>query len=96
MTAAIAGRIASGRAYRKHVALEGEYREITSPDEFAALIEDVIANPDATKVLPHGRHASWQFRSRTVVIVNPRHPDGGTAFRPSAGRAYFDRLRSEE
>jgi hypothetical protein len=88
----LAKRIASGHAFREHVMARGEYPGIASPDQFADLIDGVIANPDASRPLRHGRYAYWQQKTQTVVIVDPSHPDGGTAFRPAAGRAYYDRL----
>ena len=47
-----------------------------------------------------GMHrGSWRYRRKernnaeqTVVIVDPNNPDGGTAFRPAAGKQYFDEL----
>ncbi len=89
----LAQRIAGGHAYRKHVVALGEYPSITNPDRFAELIEDVITHPDASKPLRNGRHAFWQHATQTVVIVDPKHPDAGTAFRPPTGKAYYDRLR---
>ena len=88
----LARRIANGHAYRKHVVTRGEYPSITSPWQFAPLIDDVMTNPDASKSLRYGRVAYWQQKAQTGVIVDPAHPDGGTAFRPTTGRAYYDRL----
>ena len=89
----MARRIASGHAFRKHVVRQGEYPSITSSEQFARLIDDVLTNPDATKTLLDGRRAFWKRKARTVVILDPGHPDGGTAFRPTAGKAFFDRLQ---
>lgn len=38
-------------------------------------------------ILGGGRTAFW--RDGTVVIRNPRAPDGGTAFQPTDGYDYF-------
>ena len=48
-------------------------------------------NPDEQKALSSGRQAYW--KGNTVVITNPKATDGGTAFRPTAGKAYYDSLR---
>lgn len=88
----LARRIAGGNAYQKHVVGRGEFPEVTGVEQFAALIADVIANPDARRSLPGGRDAYWQERTRTVVVVNPNDPDGGIAFRPDSERRYMDRM----
>jgi filamentous hemagglutinin len=46
-----------------------------------------------TNQLPSNRLAYWNDQEQTVVIVNPHDPDGGTAFRPDDGKAYFDDLK---
>lgn len=88
----VAEQLAKGHAYDKHVVDDAEYPEIDSRSAFADLVEDVMTSPDATKPLPGDRQASWQAKTRTVVILNPKDPDGGTAFRPAQGKAYFDDL----
>jgi filamentous hemagglutinin len=50
-------------------------------------------NPSAFRELRNGRSAFWDDATGTVVIRNPSAVDGGTAFRPTNGRAYFDGLR---
>ncbi len=88
----LARRIANGHAFRRHVLVRKEYPPITSHEQFAALIYDVITNPDDTRSLPRGRYAYWQEETQTLVITDPGQRDGGTAFRPTTGKAYFDRL----
>lgn len=61
--------------------------------QFAQHIENVVKNPTSTKELSNGRSAYWDQSTGTVVIRNPKASDGGTAFRPVNGRAYFDNLR---
>jgi len=56
-SAGIAERIAAGHAFDKHVVQLGEYPDVTSPTEFAILIEQVLTNPEATRALQHGRRA---------------------------------------
>ncbi len=91
LRAQLAGdEIAGGHAYEKHVIEQGEYPEITGPEEFARLIEDVIVNGQP-KTLGGGRSAYWY--DGTIVIRNPRAGDGGTAFRPVDGYDYFLAVR---
>ncbi len=87
--------IAGGHAFDKHVLQQGEFRGlgIRTRAQFAKHVESVINNPSASRQLSSGRTAYWDDASSTVVIRNPRAIDGGTAFQPISGRAYFDRLR---
>lgn len=90
MSSSIARRIAKGHAWTSHKA---EFPEFANDAEFARHIDAIMTNPSALKKLARGRTAYWDDQSRTVVIHDPKHPDLGTAFRPSAGRAYFDNMR---
>ncbi|CNG77116.1 putative adhesin/hemolysin precursor [Yersinia frederiksenii] len=87
--------IANGHAYEKHVVQQNEFTElgIKTKEQFARHIENVVKNPTSTKELSGGRSAYWDQSTGTVVIRNPKPGDGGTAFRPVNGRAYFDNLR---
>jgi filamentous hemagglutinin len=87
--------IAGGHAFEKHVLQEGAFEGlgISTRDQFARHIENVINNPTATRQLSGGRTAYWDDATNTVVIRNPRSADGGTAFQPVNGRAYFDALK---
>jgi hypothetical protein len=87
----VARKIARGHAYDKHVIERREFPEISSLDEFERLIDGVMNNYDAAKSLSKGRRAYW--KDDIVVITNPADPDGGTAFRPVNGKAYYDNLR---
>jgi len=90
-TRRIARNVSKGHAYDKHVMEQAEYPVIRSPEEFGELIEYVMNNPTEKKAgLLGGRTAYWHDPSGTIVFRNPRHPDGGTVFRPSEGRAYFE------
>ena len=75
--------IAGGHAFGKHV---GEFPGITTRQQFARHIEDVVSN-GVMRPLERGRSAYWQ--NGTVVIRNPNAVDGGTAFRPTNGYDYF-------
>ena len=90
--AAIAQKIAAGHAYDKHVVAEGQFPGIASRTAFAALIQGIIEHPTASRPLTSERTAWWDEASGTVVIANPHDRDGGTCFKPRAGRAYFDNL----
>jgi Pretoxin HINT domain len=87
-----ADEISSGHAFDKHVLVQGEFPGITTRSQFAQRIESAIRNGEA-KSLTGGRTAWWDPGSGTVVIRNPGAVDGGTAFVPTNGRAYFDGLR---
>jgi hypothetical protein len=87
--------IAGGHAFEKHVLNQGEFKSlgIRTREQFAGHIENVLNNPTASRQLRDGRSAHWHESTGTVVIRNPRDTDGGTAFQPTGGRAYFDGLR---
>ena len=86
--------ISKGHAFNKHVLKKGEFQGlgIRTRKQFAEHIEKVIMKPTATKNLDRGRTAYWDKKTGTVVIRNPKDPDGGTAFRPDEGIKYFDGL----
>ena len=85
-------RIAGGHAYDKHLE---EFADlgISTDSQFAQHVEQVMTNPSEMRVLTNGRTAYWDARTGTVVIRDPARVDGGTAFRPTQGKAYFDDLR---
>ena len=87
-------QIAGGHAWDKHA---GEFQGlgITTEEQFAHHVDDVVRNAAVSDVksLSRGRTAYWDGRSGTVVIHNPGASDGGTSFRPTAGRDYFDGLK---
>ncbi len=91
----IGKEISGGHAFVKHVLQQGEFKElgIQSRAQFARHIEAIVNNPTATRHLSSSRVAYWHEATKTVVIRNPRAIDGGTAFQPNNGRAYFDNLR---
>lgn len=89
-----AEEIAKGHAFDKHVIEQNEFRgSITTQQQFADQIENILKHPSATKQLLNGRSAYWDDASGVVVIRNPGAPDGGTAFKPTNGKAYFNNLR---
>ena len=86
-----ARKIAEGHAFDKHVVQQGEYPEISTREEFADLIAEVMSNPTVSKSLQGGRTGYWHYDLQTVVVTDPYSSDGGTAFRPSEGREYYDK-----
>ena len=87
-----AERIANGHAYEKHC---GELNNLSRAD-FTSIIFDTLVHPFRAKKLPKGRSAYWNEKEQFIVIVNPSEPDGGTAFRPDTGIAYFTQLKEED
>lgn len=83
----IARKIANGHAYTNHA---HEFSGVKDKDQFAQHIDQMMKS-GIKKQLSRGRVAYWY--GGTVVITNPNNPDGGTAFRPSRGREYFNNLR---
>jgi filamentous hemagglutinin len=88
-----AEEIANGHAFEKHVIQQKEFgNSISTPQEFAKIIEDTLNNPSAMKQLGNGRSAYWNDSLGMVVIRNPNASDGGTAFKPTTGKVYYDGL----
>jgi len=92
----VGGPISRGHAFKKHVLERGEFRDlgVDTPEEFAKHIGDVVADAKGADVkhLQRGRTAYWGEKTGTVVIHDPNTADQGTAFRPKAGRQYFEEL----
>lgn len=65
---------------------------IETPDQFAKHVRRVL-NSTENQGLQRDRQKYWDRRSGTIVIVDPKSRDCGTAFRPSGGRSYYDRLQ---
>ena len=91
--AEIAQQIAAGHAYKDHVLKQEEFPWIESRGEFADFIEGIIRKPTARKSLKDGRTGFWDGKTGTIVIHNPRDPDGGTAYRSTNSKRDFNRLR---
>jgi hypothetical protein len=88
--ARIAEQIAAGHAYDKHVVEQNEFPWLKSRQDFRELITRILRNPTERRRLEGGRSAYWDEGTGTVVVRDPRHPDGGTAFRPQRGKWYYD------
>jgi RHS repeat-associated protein len=82
-----AQRIAHGHAGTKHA---DEFPDAQGSDELAGRVAEIMRNPTAVKQGARGRTAYWDEASATIVITDPNNPDGGSVFRPTNGREYFD------
>ena len=78
--------ISNGHAFDKHVIKLGEFPGVTTREQFARVIADVVMNGES-RALDAGRTAYWS--DGTVVIRNPSSADGGTTLRPKNGYDYF-------
>jgi type II secretory pathway pseudopilin PulG len=81
-----AKKIADGHAFGKHVIKKGEFPGVSTPEQFAKIVENVVAKGEVRQ-LNNGRVAFW--KDGVLVVFDPKHPDGGTAFRPVDGYDYF-------
>jgi hypothetical protein len=91
--AEIAQQIAAGHAYGKHVVKQDEFPWIKSREELRDFIAGIMRKPTAWRPLENGRSAYWDGKTGTVVVRDPHHPDGGTAFRPPDGKVRYNRLK---
>lgn len=86
-----AKQIADGHAWTKH------QKEFPGWDKqkFTDKIDETIKEAKGSNVknLSGGRTAYWNDKEKMVVIRDPKNLDGGTAFRPTNGKAYFDNLK---
>jgi hypothetical protein len=84
-------RIAHGSSFAKH---KGDFG-FTAEDQMASHVDRVIgfASASNTKQLSGGQTAYWDEKTWSIVIVDPKSPDGGTAFKPKQGRPYFVNLK---
>ena len=88
----IAEKLTKGHALEKHFIGEKNFSNLRTREDFQKHVENIIRDPDAVKDLDNGRRAYWS-NDGTIVIENPRDPDGGTVFRTSKGIQRFDKLR---
>ncbi len=84
-----ANQIANGHAFGKHA---GEFGAET-PEELEQAVKDALENATESRGLSNGRTAYYDEDTNTVVIVDPSSPDGGTIFKPSGGKEYFNGLQ---
>ncbi len=66
------------------------------PSLEAHIVRTIIAADTKVVQAVNGRDIYYQPRTNTLVVANPRVPDGGTGFRPDAHAGYFrDQLLRE-
>ncbi len=95
--------ISKGHAFGKHVTKGKEFEQgkkmnnlafapssITTEDQFKNFLQGIISTSTTSKVLDTNRTAYWDTATGTIVIVNKKAPDCGTAFRPTKGKKYYD------
>lgn len=83
--------IAYGHAWRNHIADSWIHIDINTQQELAELIDNIITFPsDAKDDESTGREAYWDDATKVIVIIDPNHAEGGTAFRPSEGKQFFN------
>ena len=60
---------------------------IRTTKQFRASIDNIVNSASGADVrrLSKGRTAYWDNSTGTVVILDPRNADAGTAFRPKGG-----------
>jgi RHS repeat-associated protein len=83
-----ASQIANGHAWTKH---QGEFPG-WDQSKFENTVKDTMQQPDEVRSLSNNRTAYWNAKENMVVIEDPANADGGTAFRPTNGKSYFDGL----
>ncbi len=66
---------------------------MSSQGEFQELVQNAMDNATESKSLEGRRYAYWDQSTDTVVITDPSNPDGGTAFKPTNGYAYYKGLQ---
>jgi hypothetical protein len=99
----VAEKIAHGHSWGKHrsefapgVVIAGLAMpasvQVTNVKEFESHILSTVSS-STNKSLSNGRRAFWDYSTGTIVFYDPYNKDCGTAFRPTAGKQYFDRQR---
>lgn len=73
-------------SFDKHVTQEGQYPGITTKQQYADMIEDVVLNGEA-RVMKNGKTFYWKDDS--MVIRNPYAEGGGTMYKPDGGYKDF-------
>jgi len=88
--AKVSAAIANGHAFDSHATEFG----VTTRSALQDAVQSTLENSSTLhRNLARGRSAFYNPSSNTLVIVNPADRDRGTAFRPSGGVNYFNRLQ---
>ena len=77
----IAEQIAKGHAWTKHVIKGGEFPTVRNQNQFQNLIQDTMDNFTNGKSIDDVNYYG-STKNNMVVVENPSHPDGGTAYKP--------------
>ena len=87
----IAEQIAKGHALEKHVVSRGEFPGwIRTRDQLKQHVEHVLNDPKTLSgITPTGKNLFYHQQTNTIVIYNPKAPDGGTVFQPIDKIDYF-------
>lgn len=98
----IADKIAHGHAWTNHAEEFSEKKKIANIEmpetQKIVTIEDfqnfitVIITTNTPKVIPANRKVYWDDTTGTIVFYDPLSNDCGTVFRPSDGKAYYERV----
>ncbi|MHB1444563.1 MAG: putative T7SS-secreted protein [Acidimicrobiales bacterium] len=87
----VANQIARGHAWEDHKIRRHDFPEISTPEELAEHAYSVMRTADP-RALSADRSAYFDDKTGTLVIWDPNHRDGGSTYRPTRGRSYFDEL----
>ncbi len=86
----VATSIGRGHAFDEHVIAEGEFPGISRRQQFENLVLSVVRSRNVHVCdLSDGRTAFYDERTNTLVIVDPRNRDLGSAYKPSGRLDYF-------
>lgn len=70
----------------------GQKLDIADRDQLKAHIKSTLMDPDTVGyVKKDGTIVAFNQKTNTIVVLNPNHPDGGTAYRSSDGVKNFMR-----
>ncbi|WP_063333453.1 hypothetical protein [Marinomonas sp. TW1] len=83
-TQKVSEEISGGHAFEKHVLTQGEFSGlgIRTQTQFQNHIENVLSNPSSVRYASDGRTYYLHESTGTVVVRDPKAPDGGTSFQP--------------
>jgi hypothetical protein len=78
--------IANGHAWDKH---KEDFPDVKTKNDLAKKVDKIIKNPSESKKISDGREKFWDEKTKTIVIKDPNHKDGGTVFKTS--KRYYDK-----
>lgn len=86
----ISREIASGHAFTKHALKKNQFPGFNRLQFEEHLFKVLNDRKTEVKFLSRDRVGYWNQNSNTIIVRDPRHFDGGTAFKPIRGRTYYD------